>query len=335
MLTLSTPLLRLSLAPHLGAGIADLSLRGPSGFFFPLMRRAAPDETNASLLASFFMLPWVNRIRAGTFPFSGRNHTINTNTADGMAQHGDVRKRPWSLTSHTDTSATLDFDSRAFTGADAVNWPWSFSSRAIYTLTPSPTGGTLRIDLSLRNTDTSPFPAAVGHHPYFARTLWDASDNLHLSMPVAARYPLRDGCAIAPAAPDDLSRHLRTLARIPNQHIDAVFAANPPNPPNPAALASPEANTALLHWPASAVQLRIRASANLAHWILYAPHARPDDAAHPSPLSFIAVEPQSQVNDALNLVAATGDPTTGTITLNPGEALSTRCEFDVESPRDP
>ncbi len=320
-LSLSTDLLRLSIAPHLGAGIADFSLKGPSGFFFPLMRRAAPDETNSSLLSSFFMLPWVNRIRAGHFSFNNQQHTIRTNTADGMAQHGDVRKRPWSVSAQSSNSITLDLDSRSFSD---INWPWSFTSRAIYTLTPSPCGGTLRIDLSLRNTDASPFPTGLGHHPYFSRRLWDDADDLHLSMPVAARYPLKDGCAIAPAAPDDLSRHLRTLAPIPNQHIDAVFAADP------RALESPNGNTTVLHWPSSTVKLSIRASANLGHWILYAPHARSEDARHPSPLAFIAVEPQSQVNDAFNLESQTGTRTTGTVVLHPGEELATRCDFIVE-----
>ncbi len=321
VLTLSTDLLRLSIAPHLGAGIADFSLKGPSGFFFPLMRRAAPDETNSSLLSSFFMLPWVNRIRAGRFTFNGRDHVLRTNTADGMAQHGDVRKRPWTVLSHSALAATLTFDSRDFSD---TNWPWAFSSQAVYTLAPTPTGGTLRVDLSIRNLDTSPFPTGVGHHPYFSRRLWDDADDLHLSMPVAARYPLKDGCAIAAAAPDDLTRRLRVLGSIPDEHIDAVFAGEP------GALASSNANTAVLHWPSSAVQLRIRASANLSHWILYTPHARPEDARHPSPLAFVAVEPQSQVNDAINLESKMGVRGTGTVVLGAQEEMVTRCEFEVE-----
>ena len=320
-LTLSTDLLRLSIAPTLGAGIADFSLKGPSGFFFPLMRRAAPDEANASLLSSFFMVPWVNRIRDGRFTFSGREHVLRTNTADGMAQHGDVRKRPWTVLSHSAHAATLTFSSCDFSD---TNWPWAFSSQAVYTLAPTASGGTLRVDLSIRNLDTSPFPTGVGHHPYFSRRLWNDADDLHLSMPVAARYPLKDGCAIAPAAPDDLTRHLRTLAPIPNEHIDAVFAADP------AALGSPSANTAVLHWPSSGVKLSIRGSANLGHWILYAPHERPEDARHPSPLAFVAVEPQSQVNDAFNLEAKSGVRGTGTVVLEPGEEMVTRCAFEVE-----
>ena len=70
MITLANDSLRLSIAPELGAGIADFSIKGPTGFFFPLMRRSATGETNASLLGSFFMAPWVNRIRGARFVIS-------------------------------------------------------------------------------------------------------------------------------------------------------------------------------------------------------------------------------------------------------------------------
>ena len=32
--------LRLEIVPELGAGVADLSLKGPLGYFYPLWRRA-------------------------------------------------------------------------------------------------------------------------------------------------------------------------------------------------------------------------------------------------------------------------------------------------------
>lgn len=90
MITLANDSLRLSIAPELGAGIADFSIKGPTGFFFPLMHRSATGETNASLLGSFFMAPWVNRIRGERFVFRGKEHQLRPTTADGLAQHGDV-----------------------------------------------------------------------------------------------------------------------------------------------------------------------------------------------------------------------------------------------------
>ncbi len=293
----------------MGAGIADFSLKGPGGYFFPLMRRSAPDEPNASHLGSFFMAPWVNRIRAGRFGFEWREQVVKTNTADGMAQHGDVRKRAWKVVEQSATFAALEFDSRAF---EDVNWPWSFVCRASYALAESP--ASLRIDLSLRNTDRTPFPAGCGHHPYFMRRLWNDSDDLHLRVPVRGRYPLESGCAIGPATADALTHHLRQSAPLPAEPIDAVFTADPAQP-----------NIAELHWPASSVKLRINASANMGHWVVYAPHEDPNRI---SPLAFIAVEPQTQVNDAMNL-ASRGVEGTGTVVLVPGEMLETTCVFEL------
>jgi aldose 1-epimerase len=315
MITLQSHALRLSIVPDIGAGITDFSVRSPSGDFTPLMRRAAPNESNASNFASFIMAPWVNRIRSGTFPFNNKHYAIRTTTPDGMAQHGDVRKRPWRVTQKSRNSIVCEFDSTDFKD---TNWPWPFAARALFTLLGTDNGGTLRIDLLIRNLASEPMPAACGHHPYFMRRLWNAADDLQIQVPVAARYPLESGCATGPASEDNLTRRLRTLAPIPTEPIDSVFAAFP-------ASVSPP-NTATLRWPSSSVTLRIAASASMSHWVVYAPHEKPTGN---SPLPFIALEPQTAVNDALNL-GAKGIPNTGTVALQPNEELATTCTLEVE-----
>jgi aldose 1-epimerase len=220
LIVLTSGPLRASICPALGAGLADLSLRGPTGFFYPLMRRAAPGEANASLLASFFMAPWVNRVRGGTFAFAGRTITLRTNTADGMAQHGDVRRRVWRTLSADATTARLEFNSADVPDS---NWPWRYRVTAEYALSPE----ALTIDLTVHNDDREAFPAGCGHHPYFSRRLWNDRDEVQLRVPVAARYPLEQGCAVGALEDDELSHALRTLAVIPSRHIDGCFAAAP------------------------------------------------------------------------------------------------------------
>jgi len=302
--------LRAAISPELGAGIADLAVQGPSGFYYPLMRRAAPEEANASLLGSFIMAPWANRIRGARFVFEGKEITLKVNTADGTAQHGDVRKRPWEVVKQDSTSATLEYRSGAY--ADS-NWPWKFRCRVEYALEET----ALVARLSVRNEDTSPFPTGCGHHPYFSRRLWDDLDVIELRAPVSGRYPLKNACAIGPAAPDDLSRRLATLSAIPDEHIDTVFAGFK--------------GEAELRWPSSGVTLRMKASANMTHLVLFAPHA---NGKRGTPLPFIAVEPQTQVNDAFNLEAR-GVSGTGNVVLQPGEALETECRFAVETGSQP
>lgn len=296
--------LRAAISPELGAGIADFAVQGPSGFYYPLMRRAAPEETNASLLGSFIMAPWANRVKEAKFTFEGQAITLRVNTADGTAQHGDVRKRPWKVVRQDETSVALEYNSETF--ADS-NWPWKYRCRVEYSVDESG----LHARLSVHNTDTKAFPTGCGHHPYFSRRLWDDRDVIELRAPVSGRYPLKAACAIGPAAPDELSRRLGALETIPDEHIDTVFAGF--------------GGVAELRWPSSGVTLRMKASANMTHLVLFAPHANGKSG---TPLPFIAVEPQTQVNDAFNL-EATGVGGPGTVVLKPGEALETECTFGV------
>ena len=302
--TLQAGKLRASIAPELGAGIADLSILGPSGFYYPLMRRAAPQETNASLLASFIMAPWANRIRNGSFSFGGKPITLRTNTGDAMAQHGDVRKRPWSIVAHSATAISLEYNSRNFSDS---NWPWSFRCKADYSLDDD----SLRVHLAVTNTDTTAFPAGCGHHPYFSRRLWDDNDILEVEAPVNGRYPVDSGCAIGPAAPDALSRSLAASARFPDEHIDAVFSGF--------------TGRARLRWPKSRVTLTMHASPNMTHLVVFAPHANGKSG---TPLPFVAVEPQTQANDGFNLENR-GVSGTGTQRIEPGASLETDCRFEI------
>jgi aldose 1-epimerase len=308
-ITLSNGPLRCTVLPALGGGISDFSQLGPSKFYYPLMRRAAPGETNSSSLGSFFMAPWVNRIANATFEFEGRTHRLKPNSPNpgAPAQHGDVRARAWKVESQSADALTLTFDS-ADHPAGSVNWPWRFGCRAVYQLSEK----SLRIALEVENRDTTAFPAGCGHHPYFSRRLWDDRDEVELHCPVMGRYPLENGVPTGPAVREALTEHLQAMRAVPKEHVDTVFAG------------FDAAKGASIRYPASGVILKITASANMGHLVLYCPHA---DMSTPSPLSFIAVEPQSQVNGALNWPQ--WGAATGTTVLRPGESIQTWTEFGV------
>ncbi len=302
LITLESARLRLAIDPALGAGIVDFSLAGPGKYFYPLMRRASPGETNPSSLASFFMAPWCNRIDGAKFMFGGKERALTPTTAEGMAQHGDVRRRAWTILDRSPMSAHLELDSRR---CERMNWPWAFVCRARFELTAS----ALELDLSVTNVDAEAFPAGCGHHPYFARRLWDDRDVLEVKAPVSGRYPLNKGVATGPAVPEMVTARLRELAAVPDEHLDAVFGGF--------------GGVAELRWPASGVTLRMKASPEMGHLVVFAPRA---DAAKPTPLPYVAVEPQTQVNGALNLPDQAG---TGTVVLAPGATLATRCVFEI------
>ncbi|MGQ0628442.1 MAG: aldose epimerase family protein [Phycisphaerales bacterium] len=300
LITLTSERLRLSIMPSLGAGVADFSLMGPGKFAHPLMRRAAHDETNPSALGSFLLAPWCNRIAGAAFTFEGQTHTLRASGSDGSAMHGDVRARAWTILDRSPVSARLEFDSRLH---ESVNWPWPFVAQVRYDLD----GLSMSIMLNVTNAGGSNMPAGCGHHPYFARRLFSDQDELHVRAGVTGRYPLQKAVPSGLPVADALTTRLAALAPWTPAALDDVFAGF--------------GGTAELRWPASGVSLHVKSSPELGHLVLYSPHA---DASKPSPLPFVALEPVTQVNNALNLA---GSP--GTVVLAPGQTLSTRCDFTV------
>lgn len=313
LITIGSDTVRCSVVPELGAGIADFSVLGPSKFFYPLMRRAMPGETNASSLGSFFMAPWVNRIGGAAFEFGGERVALRPNSANpgAPAQHGDVRARAWKVEKQGADAVELSFDSA---GHEKVNWAWRFGCRARYAVT----GAGLRVELDVENRDTRAFPAGCGHHPYFSRRMWDDRDVVEVGAAVTGRYPLKDGVPTGRAERERLTERLGTLQPVADEHIDAVFGGFDAK------------KGAVIRYPASGVTLTITGCAEMKHLVLYCPHA--DGGASGkggSPLSFIAAEPQTQVNGALNW-PQWGDAVTGTVVLRPGEVLRTWVEFGVK-----
>lgn len=311
LITLANGPLRCSIAPDLGGGIADFSVQGPAKFYYPIMRRAAPAESNSSSLGSFFMAPWCNRIADARFTFGGTEHILRPNSAahGAPAQHGDVRARPFKLMAREEHSLRLRFDSADHQN---VNWPWRFACEAAYFLSQE----SLRIELSVINMADRPFPAGCGHHPYFSRRLWDDRDQIEVRCPVKARYDLLEGVPTGPAHPEALCHRLESPATFPDEHIDTVFSG------------FDGSSGAELRWPESGTSVRITASAEMGHLVLYAPHS---NGRSGTPLAFVAVEPQSQVNGALNR-PEWGDGVTGTRVLDPGKRLDTWTEFVVRTP---
>lgn len=299
-ITLHSPKLRLTIDPALGAGLVDLSIAGPSKWWYPMMRRSAPGETNSSNLACFNMAPYSNRIRDAKFEFAGVTRPLRATSAAGVtpvvAQHGDVRSRPWRVLDRTPVSARLRIESGDF--AD-FNWPWAMSSEVRYELQ----GERLTIELSVTNESDTPMPAGCGLHPYFARRLWRDDDVVTLRAACTGRYPIADGMPTGPATRDALVERLSEARPLPDEYVDAVLGGF--------------GGEAVIHWPQSGVTLTMRTTPNLGHLVVFVPHSQ---GRLGTPLPFFAVEPVTNVNDGFNLMAK-GEAGTGVVVLKPGERL--------------
>jgi aldose 1-epimerase len=240
-------------------------------------------------LASFPLIPWSNRIAHGRFAFDGESYQLPA-TFGGHAIHGTGWTSPWQASEHDSTSATL------------VNvhepdelWPFAFAAAQRFTLDAD----RLTLALSVTNRHARPAPFGIGAHPYFPR---GAGATLQFS---AAGVWRNVGEMIAaehvavPAAWD----HARALP-VGSADLDNCFTG--------------WAGVARLTYPDPGFAITMTADPVFANLVVYI-----------SPVNdFIAVEPVSNVNDAINKM---DQPVAhGLRVLRPGETLAATMAFTVE-----
>ena len=261
-------------------------------------RAVVPDcrEAGSALeAASFHMLPYSNRIRDGRFRFAGE--TVQLAHPERHAMHGALRKRPWEVVRHGAGDLLCRIDSRELPD---VNWPWPIVAELEFRLE----GPVLASTMTLTNVSDRDMPAGCGWHPYFVREIDGASPELRL--PVTGVYPDAAGDRLPDGAPVALSAELdftEQRALDPAAFIDCCLAGF--------------GGEARIAWPAAGIALRLRASGNCGHVVLFNP-----DAPH------FAVEPVTNANDAFNLAEAGVDA--GRVVLGPGESLVAEMRIERE-----
>jgi len=106
------------------------------------------------------MVPWAGRLRDGLLRWDGTVHTLPTDLLPPHAIHGTLVEAAWRVAAPTgDATATLE----APLGA-----AWPFGGRAVHRVTLTATSLTAALEV---HADERPFPAIVGWHPWFPRTL--------------------------------------------------------------------------------------------------------------------------------------------------------------------
>lgn len=143
----------------------------------------------------FPLVPYVNRIRGGTFTFRGRTIHLEPNMAgDPSPLHGQAWLNPWTVERQDSQSVVLAYNHQP------DEWPWAYDARQEFMLDER--GFSVR--LACCNLDREPMPCGLGEHPYFdcgPETRIDASVTLawavddHVlpveKVPAEGRYDLR------------------------------------------------------------------------------------------------------------------------------------------------
>ena len=139
-----------SVYPLDGCRLTSLTVRDAE-----LMRQWKPDR-GAFEYGSFPMVPWAGRVRDGILLVDGHEHHLPVNHPP-FALHGMTFFAPWTTLDVTDTTAEF-----AFRLTDP--WPWPGRAKQRFELTTQALEMTLTVE-----TDGTPFPAAAGWHPWFAK----------------------------------------------------------------------------------------------------------------------------------------------------------------------
>lgn len=149
--------LELTLSPSIGGAIREFVWLG-NGDRTPLMRPCPIADATVLDMASFPLVPYVNRIRGGCFSFLGRDVRIAPNMAGDISPlHGQGWLAPWTVESAGERSAVLRFVH------PAGEWPWSYEAIQRFELDE----GGLTLTLNCLNTGREPMPCGLGQHPYF------------------------------------------------------------------------------------------------------------------------------------------------------------------------
>ena len=194
VLELRAGALRLALRLDLGAAVAGLWRAGE-----PVLDSVEPEAlVLARRSGGFVLAPYSNRLGHRRFRFDGQAHTTADNTGGGPhSMHGVAFLRPWTVVAQTADAADL-----AYRHEPDAHWPFAFQVRQRLALSP----GSLRVDLTLTNTDARRAPAGLGWHPYFPKR---AGSRLRID--VAGRWE-RDDVLMLPTH------------RVPQAGIDSAVA---------------------------------------------------------------------------------------------------------------
>ena len=188
--------LSLRLAPDRGGGMANFQCCAVSDGNIAIFRPFDEADRSPTALASFPLVPFVNRVRGGAFSFRGRRVTLAQNMPpDPSPLHGQGWQAPWTVERLGADHAELLYRH------SAGEWPWDYEARQTFALDDRGLG----LVLSCTNRAGEPMPCGLGQHPYFlctprtrldtgVETVWTIDEQVLPveQVPAAGRFDLRD-----------------------------------------------------------------------------------------------------------------------------------------------
>ncbi|QXI11236.1 aldose 1-epimerase [Pseudomonas zeae] len=280
--------LHLEVLPQLGGALGGLRHRD-----FALLRPwdRAP---NVRRTGCYPLVPYSNRIAEGRFQYGASQYQVPRNFGEhAHPLHGVGWQREWQVIECSPRECHLRL-SHDPAGEGGEHWPFAFQVEQYVSLDDH----AMSLSMTLRNDSRQPMPAGLGWHPYFprhqgielsfaAKAIWlNSSDSLP-----------RERLPVPPQWDFDQRRALGHVG------LDNCFEG--------------WQRHAGLYWPQADIGLEITAQEGLDHLVVFTPAA---------PTDFIAVEPVSHLNNAINLPAPQAN---GIVLLSPGEHMTRTMHMSV------
>jgi aldose 1-epimerase len=271
---------RVTVSPEYGGRIAQIEVEIGSRRVQLLVDAAEqpPAERDPLAWGCFPMAPWPNRIADGRFSFEGATYRVPPDCGP-HAIHGLGARRAWRVKELDGARCvlSLDFDER---------WPW----RGSITHEISAHDDGLTTWLRVVAAAAQRFPAGVGWHPWFRRSI--GGHEVAVGLQATERYELQDMIPTGRTLPVAGAHDLRAAPAVGERRLDECYRG----------VRSP----IVVRW--GELALSIEPSDNVCHAMVYTPpHA-------------VCVEPQTCAVDAFNLAARDVDGT-GIVVVTPASPL--------------
>lgn len=287
MITLTAGDATLTLAPEIGGAVVEWRRGG-----LPMFRASGAEALaarSARALASYPLVPFSNRIAGRRFAWRRTEYDLPEQFG-GFAIHGVGWLRTWEVAAQAADSATI-----TLTDGPSAEWPFRLRAWQRFTLTPD----ALVAVIGVANTDTVPWPAGIGQHPFFPR-----GRDTRLTFRAESVWH-NGGASQVPthrtAPPEDWDYSGGGL--VGRSFVDNCFAGWD--------------GFASIDYPDLGYRLTMTAGAPFRHTVLYMPDGQP----------FFAMEPVSHMNDAINRMTTEADH--GLVVLQPGAQIEGSVTYAV------
>lgn len=280
------------ISPEMGGSIVNVSHQGFS------ILRPWNGEATVRKTASYPLVPFSNRIAEGRFSFEGKSYQLVKNFGDHPHTiHGVGWERAWDYSQCSETEALLSLVHIPQISDDQTTYDWPFAFKVTEQITLSE--HTLRVTMCFTNLAECNAPVGLGWHPFFPR-----NNGVNLTTHVEKVW-LND----ARMLPASLEPVPEIWDFSKSKKVDYVGSDN---------CYSGWQGKAIIEWPDEGRRVTLTASPNMTHLVFFTP---------PSPADFIAVEPVTNANDALN---KENPKLHGMHILAPNESLTVFMELQVE-----